>query len=95
MLAKLSLPVEKKILVHLSGYSKYSDAWEVPSQLSQEGMAERFNLLLNNVSRAMSSLKDDGLVSEELKHVRGTKRKRKPRARDGWYRQGFVTTCVR
>jgi tetratricopeptide (TPR) repeat protein/DNA-binding PadR family transcriptional regulator len=77
MINRFSLPVEKKILIHLSAYSKFADAWEVPKEISQEGIGERFSMLLNNVSRAMTSLANDGMVVDKLKHVKGMKRRRK------------------
>jgi tetratricopeptide (TPR) repeat protein/DNA-binding MarR family transcriptional regulator len=77
MINRFSLPVEKKILIHLSPYTRFSDAWEVPREISQEGIGERFGMLLNNVSRAMTSLSVEGMVVDKLKHVKGMKRRRK------------------
>jgi len=58
VITEFSLPVEKKILLHLSAYSEYEEAWEVPYEL-------------------LNALKDDGMVLEKLKHVKGLKRRRK------------------
>ncbi|MCK5548878.1 MAG: tetratricopeptide repeat protein, partial [Thermoplasmata archaeon] len=77
MAGKFSLPVEKKILIHLYPYSEFFDHWEAPFETSQEGVSERLGLLLNNVSRAMGSLRDDGMLVAKLKHVKGLKRRRK------------------
>ena len=72
------LSVEKRILLHLHKYSHaYSEAWEVPNAMSQEGISEALDILLNNVSRGMKDLKVSGRVSERLAHIKGGKRKRR------------------
>jgi tetratricopeptide (TPR) repeat protein len=72
------LTVEKRILLHLHKYSHtYLEAWEVPNAMSQEGISEALDILLNNVSRAMKDLKTDGKVTERLAHIKGGKRKRR------------------
>jgi tetratricopeptide (TPR) repeat protein len=73
-----NLSVEKRILLHLLKYSQaYIDEWEVPHALSQEGISEALEILLNNVSRAMKKLKEEGKVKERLAHIKGVKRRRK------------------
>ena len=72
------LTVEKRILLHLHKYSRtYQDAWEVPNAMSQEGISEALDILLNNVSRAMKDLKSEGKVTERLAHIKGGRRKRR------------------
>ena len=73
-----NLSVEKRILLHLLKYSQaHQDEWEVPHALSQEGISEALDILLNNVSRAMKTLKKEGKVRERLAHIKGVKRRRK------------------
>jgi DNA-binding MarR family transcriptional regulator len=70
--------VEKRILLHLQKYSHtYQEAWEVPNAISQEGISEALDILLNNVSRAMKDLKAEGKVTERLAHIKGGRRKRR------------------
>jgi tetratricopeptide (TPR) repeat protein len=72
------LSVERRILLHLHKYSRaYQDAWEVPNAISQEGISEALDILLNNVSRSMKDLKAGGKVSERLAHIKGGRRKRR------------------
>jgi|GEM_PF-3431742 len=72
------LTVERRILLHLQKYShSYAEAWEVPNAMSQEGVSEALDILLNNVSRAMKDLKAEGKVTERLAHIKGGKRKRR------------------
>ena len=72
------LTVEKRILLHLHKYSHtYQDAWEVPNAMSQEGISEALEILLNNVSRAVKDLKTEGKVTERLAHIKGGRRKRR------------------
>jgi len=72
------LSVERRILLHLHKYSRaYQEAWEVPNAISQEGISEALDILLNNVSRAMKDLKAGGKVTERLAHIKGGRRKRR------------------
>jgi tetratricopeptide (TPR) repeat protein len=72
------MSVEKRILLHLHKFSHTNEeAWEVPNALSQEGISEALDILLNNVSRAVKDLKTEGKVTERLAHIKGGKRKRR------------------
>jgi len=55
---EFNLSVERRILLHLMKYSQaYQDEWEVPHAMSQEGINEALDILLNNVSMAMKALR--------------------------------------
>ncbi|MEW5761050.1 MAG: tetratricopeptide repeat protein, partial [Candidatus Thermoplasmatota archaeon] len=74
---KISLSVEKRIILHLLRFYQYYDAWEVPFQVSQEGIGEELGIILNNVSRAVTKLIEDGKVYSRLAHIKGLKRRRR------------------
>ena len=69
--------VQERILLHLSDYSDYSNSVEVPFALSQMGIANAVAIARSNVPRAISGLKDQGLLIERQAHVHGVTRKRK------------------
>ena len=73
----ISLPVDKKILLHIMEYSRYENQFEVPFAISQEGIAEAIKIRRDNVPRAMKELKTLGLVTEKVARVEGVYRKRK------------------
>jgi DNA-binding PadR family transcriptional regulator len=73
----ITLPVDKKILLHIMEYSRYENQFEVPFAISQEGIAEAIRIRRDNVPRAMKELKISGLVTEKVARVEGVYRKRK------------------
>jgi len=75
--SKLSLSIDKKILLHIAKYSKYEFQYEVPFELSQEGIAQAIGIRRDNVPRTMKSLKNEDLIFEKVLRVEGVYRKRK------------------
>jgi len=73
----LSIPVDKRILLHIMEYSKYENQFEVPFAISQEGIANAIGIRRDNIPRAMKDLKVVGLVTEKVARVEGVYRKRK------------------
>ena len=69
--------VQERILLHLLDYSDYKASVEVPFALSQMGIANAVSIARSNVPRAISGLKDQGLLVERQAHVKGVSRKRK------------------
>lgn len=74
---KIRCTVEEKILLHLLEMNKYSELWEVPQSVTQEGIAGGIGTLRSAVAREMVKLKPMGLIQERLSHVTGGTRKRK------------------
>jgi len=74
---QLTLPVDKRILLHIMEYSKYESQFEVPFAISQEGIAQAVGIRRDNVPRAMKELKTAGLILEKVGRVEGVYRKRK------------------
>jgi tetratricopeptide (TPR) repeat protein len=75
--SKLTLSIDKKILLHIAKYSKYEFQYEVPFELSQEGIAQAIGIRRDNVPRTMKSLKNEDLIFEKVLRVEGVYRKRK------------------
>jgi len=69
--------VQERILLHLLDYSDFKDSIEVPFALSQMGIANAVAIARSNVPRAISGLKDQGILVERQAHVKGVSRKRK------------------
>ena len=67
--------VQERILLHLLDYSDFKNSIEVPFALSQMGIANA--VAMSNVPRAISGLKDQGILVERQAHVKGVSRKRK------------------
>jgi tetratricopeptide (TPR) repeat protein/DNA-binding MarR family transcriptional regulator len=77
LLSDLSLPVDKRILLHIMEFSKFENQFEVPFAISQEGIAKAIGIRRDNVPRAMKELKNADLVIEKVARVEGVYRKRK------------------
>ena len=61
--------VQERILLHLSDYSDFINSVEVPFALSQMGIANAVAIARSNVPRAITGLKDQGLLIERQAHV--------------------------
>ncbi len=77
MTKRISLTVEEKILIHLMQFLKYYDQWEVPFDMTQEGVAGSIGIARCNVSRAMKKLTEKRYIEEKIAHVKGAERRRK------------------
>ncbi len=76
----MSLPtVRERILLHLLAYTYTEQAAVVPFDISQPGIAESLGLARSHVSKELIRLKDHSshLVSEDIRHVKGSRRRRK------------------
>ncbi len=72
----LRIGVQRKVLLLLLENLKYIDDFEVPEVLSQKGMGRKLSLRQNHVSRALTELKDEGLVGVSTAHIKGVGRRR-------------------
>ena len=96
--------VQEKILLHLLDYADFKEKVEVPFSLSQMGIANAVAIARSNVPRAISGLRDQGLLVERQAHVHGVSRKRKAyfltdsgiiAAEDTWERlRHFQFRCI-
>lgn len=76
-MARLVLSQNERLLLHLLELDRHRDDPEVPLAASQEGMAQKLDTGVHGVSRLLSLLEDEGLVSGHLAHVRGAPKRRK------------------
>jgi tetratricopeptide (TPR) repeat protein/DNA-binding MarR family transcriptional regulator len=76
-MVRLVMSQNERLLLNLLELDRYRDSAEVPMALSQEGIARVLGTQVHNVSRALSSLESDGLVTDRLAHVRGAPRRRR------------------
>jgi len=56
---------------------KFYDQWEVPFDVTQEGIAGSIGIARCNVSRAMKKLTEKQFIEEKIAHVKGAERRRK------------------
>jgi tetratricopeptide (TPR) repeat protein/DNA-binding MarR family transcriptional regulator len=76
-LSQFNLTIEDGILLYLFEYSKYKDDFEVPSEISQRGIADAVGIRRSHASYSLKSLKTKGLVTERIAHVKDIVRQRK------------------
>ena len=69
--------VQERIFLHLRDYVDHSGKVEVPFALSQMGIANSVAIARSNVPRAISGMREQGLLIERQAHVTGVSRKRK------------------
>ena len=76
-LGPLRVSVHRKIMLLLRDNMRHMDDYEVPEVLSQKGIGRELGLRQNHVSRALSELKDEGLVESRSARIKGVGRRRK------------------
>jgi tetratricopeptide (TPR) repeat protein/DNA-binding MarR family transcriptional regulator len=72
-----ALTIAERIVLHLARYSKNAADFEVPMEVSQDGIGEALRISRAHVAVEIKKLKDSGEVSERISHVRRGKSKRK------------------
>ncbi|MCD6111009.1 MAG: hypothetical protein J7K08_04960 [Thermoplasmata archaeon] len=72
---RYSLTAEERILFHLYDYVQYEDEFEVPPQVTQEGISKGAFIQRKHVPRSLKKLIEKGLVMERLSHVRGARQR--------------------
>lgn len=73
----IKVSVQRKILLLLMEMSRFNDDFEVLETLSQKGMGRELGIRQNHVSRALSELKENGLVESRTAHIKDIGRRRK------------------
>jgi tetratricopeptide (TPR) repeat protein/DNA-binding PadR family transcriptional regulator len=74
---KFSLTIEDKVLLHLLRYFNLRDDYEQTVELTQPGIAQAVEIRRSHASYVLKNLKEKGLVSERVAHVKDLTRKRK------------------
>jgi ATP-dependent Clp protease ATP-binding subunit ClpA len=77
MTQRIYLTAEEKILIHLFDYSKFRNQWEVPFNVTQEGIASAVGIARCNVSREIKKLREKNYIEERVAHIKSVVRKRK------------------
>jgi ATP/maltotriose-dependent transcriptional regulator MalT len=71
------LTVDRKIILHLYEVKHSELDFEVPQGVVQDGIAEAVSIRRDNIPRTMKKLKEEDLVYDVLKRIKGLPRKRK------------------
>src|SRR3989454_10000885 len=72
-----SVTVGERILVHLSGLLRHTDAYECPVEMTQDGIAATLALSRAHVALELKRLKSTGKVGERMAHVTNARSRRK------------------
>ncbi len=72
---EIKLTIPEKILVHLYAYRKYTDRYEYPEEMTQQGIAKCIGISVTHVPRNMKKLIEEGLVEAKKGHVHGKKKR--------------------
>lgn len=71
------LTVSERILFHLNNYLKYEDKYEVPFDVTQDGISQACSISRAHAAIELKKLKASGIIEEKLSHVRKGKARRK------------------
>ncbi len=69
--------VGERIVVHLSGYLRHADAYEVPVEMTQDGIGAALSISRAHVALELKRLRAAGKVEERMAHVAGARTRRK------------------
>lgn len=69
--------VKDRILLHLIDYRQHAEDFDVPVEMTQEGIAQAVWIDVRHVVQYVRPLMEEGLVRERTAHIRGKRRRRK------------------
>ena len=72
-----TLTVSERILFHLNGYIKWEDKYEVPFDVTQDGISQAVSISRAHAAVELKKLKSAGIIEERLSHIKMGKAKRK------------------
>ena len=72
-----SLTVGERIIFHLSQYAKFQDSFDVPIDITQDGIAAALRISRAHAALELKKLKDSKDVAERLSHIKKGRTKRK------------------
>jgi len=72
-----TLTAKERIQLHLFDYSRFSDAYEAPPEVTQEAIARAAGIRVQHVVQYVRPLMSEGLVGERLAHVKRSRRRHK------------------
>ena len=73
----LRLTAKERILLHLLEYASFSDALDVPPEMTQDGVARAAWIELRHLTQYLRPLLSEGLLQERRAHVKGGRQRRK------------------
>ena len=73
----VSLTVGERIVLHLSHYGKYMDAYEVPMDICQDGIARALGISRAHATLELKKLKSRNKVVEKRVHIKKGRTRRK------------------
>lgn len=73
---RICLSINDKILMLVSSFSQMKNEWEMPFTLTQQGIADSLNIARCNVSRALTKMMVEGVITERKAHIKGIRRMR-------------------
>lgn len=71
------ITVGERILVHLSGFLRHADAYEVPREMTQDGIGAALGISRAHVALELKRLRTSGKAEERMAHVANAKTRRK------------------
>jgi len=71
------LTVKERVLLHLFDYSRFAEAYDVPVEATQEGIAEAAAIRVGHVVQYVRPLQSEGLVEQRMSHIVRQARRRK------------------
>ncbi len=69
--------VGERIVVHLSGFLRHADAFEVPLEMTQDGIGSALGISRAHVALELKRLRSAGKVEERMAHVAAARTRRK------------------
>ena len=69
--------VGERIVVHLSGFLRHVDAYEVPVEMTQDGIGAALGISRAHVALELKRLREAGKVEERMAHVAAARTRRK------------------
>ncbi len=71
------MTIGERLLVHLSGFSRFAEAFECPPDATQEGIARALGISRAHAALELKRLRQNGLLTERVAHVTAGKVRRK------------------
>ena len=59
---KISLSIEKRIILHLANYTRYRKKLIIPNEITQQGIANAIKIRIEHVSRSIKKLIQDDFI---------------------------------
>ena len=74
---KISISIEKRLILHLANHIDLRDSFEVSAAVTQQGIADAIGIHFEHIPRALKNLLIEGVVYERKAHVKEFYRRKK------------------